>query len=117
MTGPEPDVRKDPAQELSFLFKWRKSVAAAGPGLSSKAHLVALTLSLHMNRDGGSCFPGVDLLAKECNLNRKTISRAVSELERSGYIHCRRPSPGQRRAGRNTYYFARLPQMKREVSG
>jgi hypothetical protein len=65
-------------REQSFLFVWRSAIAASS--LSSTCKLVALTLSLHMNGEGGSCFPSYELLAAEASLSDVTVRRAVSAL-------------------------------------
>jgi DNA-binding MarR family transcriptional regulator len=45
-----------------------------------------------MNSDGGSCFPGLNLLIRETRLARATIVAAIRELEEGGLLEvARRP--------------------------
>src|SRR6266404_5167956 len=46
--------------------------------------LVLLALADHANSDGGSCYPGVDLLAQKTGLSRRTVQRILRKLETKG---------------------------------
>lgn len=48
--------------------------------------LVALTLSLHMSERGDSCWPCLKTIANESGLNRRTVTRALDELENLGWL-------------------------------
>jgi hypothetical protein len=61
---------------------------------------VALTLSTHMSARGDSCFPSLTTLEAETGLARKTIWRALDELEGAGLLQ------RQRTPGRSTRYRA-----------
>jgi len=57
----------------NLLIEWRDLVASKqGPKRSTTRH-VLLTLSLHMQLDGSSCFPSVRLLAERTGLSERTV--------------------------------------------
>lgn len=64
-------------------------------GLTPTERLVGLTLSLHMDRDGGSCWPSLTTLANETGLSRRTVIRALNTLDAEGYIKRARGGPGR----------------------
>ncbi len=68
--------------------------------LGASPRLVALVLSTHMNRNGGSCFPSLATLQRETRLKRQTIWRAVAELESAGLLEV------DRHRGRSNRYRA-----------
>lgn len=47
----------------------------------------------------GSCWPGIKTIAKDMNLSRSTVKRALADLEQHGYIT---KSPRYRPNGSNT---------------
>jgi hypothetical protein len=47
---------------------------------------VALTLSLHMNERGGSCYPGIARIAAESGLSSRAVQKGLRALERTGWI-------------------------------
>src|SRR4051812_20641124 len=61
----------DAHQERAGLFEWRKEIAASE--LSSTRKLIAWTLSLHMDRDGDSCFPSQARVAREASLSERAV--------------------------------------------
>lgn len=72
--------------DLSPLFTWRSVVASEhGPPSSTRRH-VLLTLSLHMNERGGSCFPSTRTLAQETGLSRKTVEKHLRTANEEGWI-------------------------------
>jgi hypothetical protein len=85
----------------SPLIEWRQTVI--GSGIESSARLVALVLSMHMNRNGGSCFPSLTTLQRETGLSRTCVCKALKELEAAKLIE-RLRSPG-----RVTHYLATSP--------
>jgi DNA-binding transcriptional regulator YhcF (GntR family) len=68
-------------------------------------------LSLHMNPEGESCYPGVETLAEETGLSRRTVQRVLRVLERGGWLEVVRG--GGR--GRSSRYRARIPSRPRAV--
>ena len=77
------------ASEVSPVAQWRGLIT--GSELPWTARLVALVLSTHMNRNGGSCHPSLTTIAQESGLGRSTVCRALAELERSRFL---RRDPG-----------------------
>jgi Helix-turn-helix domain len=68
--------------------------------LGSSARLVALVLSTHMNRNGGSCYPSLTTLERETGLARKTVWKSIDALETAGLL------TRERSRGRVTRYRA-----------
>ncbi len=98
------------APALPFMLRWRRAVLAVeaprGARVStSVVRLVGLTLSTHMNADGGSCRPGGKLLADETALDRATVVRAVKVLVDAGVL-------ASTRTGSSSRYQALLPVEK-----
>lgn len=93
------------SHEKCFLYEWRDAVASAESVLSATQRHVALTLSLHMDRNGGSCWPSILLLCKRTSLADSTVRKALTEVDRAGYLR-REVGTGR---GRSTRYSATLP--------
>lgn len=74
---------------------------------------VALTLSLHMDNEGGSCFPSISTLAAETGLAESSVRHAIYALDDAGYL-LRKPGEGR---GHSTRYQAKLPSEKVSPSG
>lgn len=72
-------------RDFAPLFTWRSAVVDSA--LPATTRHVLLTLSLHMNERGGSCFPSVDLLSRETGLNRTTVIRQLQVARDSGWLH------------------------------
>lgn len=89
------------ARELKPLFSWRSAICDSG--LTPSARHVALTLSLHMNERGGSCFPSISTLEAETGLSRNTVLTALRQLEAGGWITVKRSERAVNR------YTATLP--------
>ena len=96
--------------DASRLFLWRKAIASKECELSSTARLVAFTVSLKMNRDGGSAYPGGTWLAEATALSVRSVRRALADLESSGWLVVVKrggsPRSGERMA---TEYRANIP--------
>lgn len=90
-------------------WEWRKAFARSQ--LSATAKLVLHTLGLHMNAEGGSCWPSVPLIAREASLEERSLYRHLPRLEREGWIR------RQRHPGRSTEYFATVPSELVLVDG
>ena len=80
------------ASERDFapLFTWRSAVVDSA--LKPTTRHVLLTLSLHMNERGGSCFPSVDRLVRETGLGRSTVIRALQSARDNGWLHVQQSS-------------------------
>jgi len=92
---------------MHYLYQWRHAITSSD--LSSTDRFMALVLSLHMNRNGGSCFPSLETLALESGLGTSTVCRALASLHKQGFI-TRRPGGGR---SKSTQYEARIPKEKR----
>jgi hypothetical protein len=91
--------------KLSPLFSWRGAICDSG--LPPITRLVAFTLSLHMNERGGSCYPGIALLARESGLAESTVREHIHKLIDAGWLK----RSGRVRGGRSVSpaYTACLP--------
>jgi hypothetical protein len=92
---------------MSALFTWRSAVSSPESGLTPTEHQVALTLSLHMNELGESCFPSIDptLHEETCGRSAATIRDAINQLVELGWLH-RQARVGR---GRSNEYEALIP--------
>lgn len=99
-------------ERLSPLFTWRSAVASQfGPSKPTTRH-VLLTLSLHMNERGGSCFPSTETLALETGLSQRSVEEHLRVAEQGGWI--RRRGMGLAGQGwRKLTYTAAVPDSAR----
>lgn len=74
------------SESIKPLFTWRSAVASERGPDDSTVRFVLLTLSLHMNEKGESCFPSLSQLAEETNLARATVSRKLKRARELGWI-------------------------------
>ena len=102
----EKDSEGPERPDRPFLFKWRGAIPASE--LTSTQKLVAWTLSHHMDRAGGSCWPSIPLLAREASLAESTVRDALLELDAKGFIG-RKPGRGR---GNSTRYQATIPEAE-----
>lgn len=91
----------EPDRRLSPLFSWRSAICDSD--LPATSRHVALTLSLHMNERGGSCFPAVNTLSYETGLGSSTIRQHLNELAAKGWLKL------ERRDGTSNVYQATIP--------
>jgi hypothetical protein len=89
----------------SRVFAWRRAICTSD--LPPTARHVALTLSLYMNGQGGSAFPGAPRLAKETGLSVRAVRQQLRGLSRGGWL-CVDSRGGGR--GHATEYVAALPK-------
>ncbi len=71
--------------DSALLFEWRRLVASEHGPHPTMRH-VLLTLSLHMNADGSSCYPSIRRLAVESGLHRGTVNRHLQLAEEDGWL-------------------------------
>lgn len=106
--------KKSPSRRLQWKLAVRDS------DLSSTDRLVAYTLALRMNPHGGSCFPSLELLARETGLHRSTVHASIQRLEQAHFLTVRHPNVSrhetgeirrraQGRSGYSNDYVARFP--------
>ena len=69
---------------LRPLFTWRSAIVESD--LPPVTRHVALTLSLHMNERGGSCFPSHKTLADETGLHVDTVRTHLAALTKGGWL-------------------------------
>lgn len=97
---------------LSPLFTWRSAVASRFGPKATTRH-VLLTLSLHMNERGGSCFPATTTLADETGLSRRAVEEHIRLAEETGWIRRKEVGlSGQR--WRRKSYTASVPEAARK---
>ena len=91
---------------LNPLFSWRGAIVSRQSDLQATVRHVALTLSLHMNEAGGSCFPSIATLVGESGHSERTVQRALRVLENEGWLAVRH---GVGR-GHPNIYTAEIPE-------
>lgn len=105
-----PGLKRSPAEpmadELSFLFRWRAAVLSKDCDLSSTARLVGIAVSMRMNSDGASAFPGGTELAERTGLSLRTIRRAEEELVSSAWLTLIEQGGSRRGSRRKANHYA-----------
>lgn len=100
--------------DLSPLFTWRSTIVDSD--MPATHRHVALTLSLHMNERGSSCFPSQTTLSRETGLSERTVRRALNGLEAAGFLVVEKvPAKGGHQ--RNTYTAVDGRQLPDTVAG
>jgi helix-turn-helix protein len=94
-----------------FLFKWR-SVIASEYGPSPTARHILLTLSLHMDELGGSCFPSIRTLMKKTGLSNRAICTHLEKAEAAGWIKRSQRGKNFGKSWKGNEYQATLPPLK-----
>ena len=87
-----------------FRDRWRDLVASAdGPPSATTRH-VLITLSLHMDGDGGQCFPSTRLLAERTGVSERVVCAHLALAADGGWIRKgRRPGASGQGWRRNEY--------------
>lgn len=88
------------------LFTWRSAICKSY--LSSTTRHTLITLSLHMNELGESCFPSTAKLAEETGLSERSVCTHLEMAEDFGWL-CRE----YKKTGKDwkkTYYYPRIPE-------
>lgn len=99
-------------QNSRFLFEWRRALMSRTSGPPCKyTRYTLLALSMHMDTSGGSCFPSTDLLAKECQVSRKTVEKYLRKAAKLGWVE--RSERGKGHGWRRYTYQARIPPLPR----
>ncbi len=92
-----------------FALEWRDAVYSVdGRVLSWRGKAVAGPVSTHMDKNGGSIRPSVDLLAAESGLSPRTVDTALRELRESGFLVVERKGGGRHQP---TLYGAAIPEL------
>jgi hypothetical protein len=72
---------------LKPLYTWRSAISSPESGLTPTEHHIGLTLSIHMNELGSSCYPGIELLVLEtCGRSASTVRDALRQMDALGWI-------------------------------
>ena len=90
-------------------FRWQKVVASEkGPSTPTK-RLVLLTISLFMNKDGGSCFPSTKKLITATGLSERSICNHLEGAACDGWIE-KHKKCGVGQAWKRHSYTAKIPK-------
>lgn len=100
--------------QLAPIITWRSAVASEHGPESPTTRLVLLTLSLHMNEKGGSCFPSIETLAVETGLGDKAVRVHLATAAQEGWITRHRHGYGDQRYWRYEYE-ATVPEKMRSL--
>lgn len=71
--------------------------------LSHRARVVYMCLKDHADKQG-VCWPGIRTIMRELNLSRRTVQRALKELEQSGLI--KRTPRYRENGGRSSDFYS-----------
>jgi len=89
-------------------YKWIDAVKSNAGPKSSTTRLVLMMLSTHMGNNGGSCFPSIDLLARETLLSKRVVGLHLQQATMQGWlVRESRKSSGQ--AWRQYHYSPNIP--------
>lgn len=72
--------------KLQSLFTWRSAIASNGGPPNSTVRHILLTLGLHMNEKGGSCFPSIKTVSIETGLSERCVCSKLKDAEKDGWI-------------------------------
>jgi hypothetical protein len=100
----------EPERTEPPVVKWRKAVLGPDGPPSGTTRFVLLTLSAHMNEEGGSCFPSVELLAKETRLSKRAVMRHIQFAVAEGWLD-RTEAMGQGKGWMRAEYQATVPMF------
>lgn len=92
----------------AVLFTWRAAITSEYGPPSPSTRLVLLTLSLHMDDQGKSCFPTIETLMKETGLSNRAVITHLRQAEQDG---CFRKTSGvfKGQRWRHSVYEATIP--------
>lgn len=96
-----PSLPNRPAPSYSEKDDIRRSIRH-DLRLNSNALAVADTILEHINRESGYAWPGVDRIAEESGLSKKTAERQIKALKEAGYLDYVK---GNGRTHSNHYFF------------
>lgn len=90
-------------------FTWQHAVVDSDLDSTTKHFL--LTLSIHMDMTGQSCFPSVSVIAEKMGVARRTVFRCISKAEEAGFIKKGKHGFSGQRSGQNEY-VASWPELR-----
>ena len=76
--------------------------------LPHRAVAVYMYLRDRANKDG-SCYPAINTIAKDLKISKSTVKRALSDLEKDGYINHERRYRKTGGNSSNLYYLGHSP--------
>jgi hypothetical protein len=90
---------------LNLRTQWVLALGLPTPvcPFSARDRHIGRVLAEHMYLDGSSCYPSVELVARETNLAASTVRLAISSLEAQGWLHVTRAGFCAGRKHSNTY--------------
>lgn len=94
----------DPVAVRCGRYGWRQAILRSG--LPPLTRCVAFVLSMHMDDDGGSCFPSMETIADETGMAKRSVVNHVEKLDNMKWIIVS-TTKGVR--GRRNTYFAAQP--------
>ena len=83
-------AKKIKVQDEQATFTQVANTAIKDPRLSRQAKLVYVVLCMHRNNETGKCFPSLQRIALLSGCGKSSVVKAVTKLERLGYIECAR---------------------------
>ena len=90
--------------------RWRDAFSVSD--LSPTARAVCCALATFMDSRTGECWPSVETLATVLRRNRRTVQRALREIEDAGWVNVKR---GGGKGKATTYTAARVPPYVPDV--
>ena len=81
--------------------------------LPHRAKAVYMYLKDRSNKDG-QCYPSIGTVARELQLSRRTVERAIDDLVRAGFI-TKTVLAGERWAEQPAFYAERPLNLKKEM--
>jgi hypothetical protein len=88
-------------------YEWQREVRRYRLGHTTKS--VAQYLALYADNDGRNAYPGVSRLAAECEMDERTVRKALQELKRVGLIELVTQGSAAGRQAQATVYNLTLP--------
>ena len=76
------------------VFDWVRWVRTNRTQQTARARAVLMALVLHVDIEG-RCHPSMETLASITGYSKRTVQRAIQELEDDGFIRCRRSRDGR----------------------
>lgn len=70
--------------QIGQLFTWRSAIIHSD--LPATTRHVLITLSLHMNEAGASCFPSTALLARQTGLSERVVCLHLGNAKEAGWL-------------------------------
>lgn len=92
----------------SGLWRWQRVLGTLD--LPGPAKAIALWIASHCNSSRLVCYPSIATLSSESGFSRKTVERAISQLEDMGLIYVWRQKPEDDKRRRTNHYAPAWPE-------